>query len=483
MDFDRAKEAQRQRRLAVMLFVLIGSMVFVVWFTAIDLLSSPEPEQVAQDRAAQPAETAAPANQPNCEDPRSTHPQCIARREALVTWSQAEDITNSLMEKEVAVWAPEQITQTVEKFAQGVQAFNEGRFMDSAKILDDVLMELEGIETLGQQTLEDSLASGWRSFDGENSEEAVKSFELALLIDPDNQSAREGLARAVVLGEVLDLYYRGVAKESNNELQEAQALFEQASALDPKHDKVGSALSAIKLRIEETNYRQALSNGFSSLESNDGAGALQSFQSALAIRSSSSEARSGIERAQNMMKSQTLARLLNEAAHASETEDWEASSSLYGQALSIDPNAQSAIDGKEEIDELLKVESEVIDLIDRPYRLSSKAVFEYADEVLAEARSLAFGGTRLQVKADELDRIMADMQTPVPLLVQSDGRTNVSIQRIGDLGSFDQRVIDVLPGRYVLQGTRRGYRDVRLEIEISPGSQPTSITVVCNESF
>lgn len=483
MDFDRAKEAQRQRRLAVMLFLLIGSMVFVVWFTAIDLLSETEPQDVATENPPSVAVTESNDNQPNCEDPLSRVPACVARREALVIWSDVDELVDSLMEKQVTVWAPERISRTVEQFAFWVQAFTEGRFIDASEGLRAVLADLQELETLSQQILDESITAGWRAFENESSEEAIESFELALMIDPNNQSAREGLSRSNILGDVLDLYYRGVATESNGNLEEARSLFEEAYALDPEHTQVQSALNSIRSRISHANYRTALSSGFAFLEREDGAGALQSFQKALAIRSNSNEALSGIERAQNMLSSQSLAVLLFEAASAAEQEDWERSSSLYGEALAIDPNAQVAIEGKEQIDELIHIESEINALIDQPHRLSSKAVFEYADSVLSQAQRISANWPRLQSKANDLAATMNDMQSPVTLLVRSDGRTNVSIQRLGDLGRFEQRVIDILPGKYVLQGTRRGYRDIRLEIEISPGSEPTAVTVVCNESF
>jgi len=38
-----------------------------------------------------------------------------------------------------------------------------------------------------------------------------------------------------------------------------------------------------------------------------------------------------------------------------------------------------------------------------------------------------------------------------------------------------------LPGRYAVVGTRAGYRDVRREIEIPPGSVPDPVVVRCEE--
>lgn len=70
---------------------------------------------------------------------------------------------------------------------------------------------------------------------------------------------------------------------------------------------------------------------------------------------------------------------------------------------------------------------------------------------------------------------------PVSVLLLSDGATEITVYRVGRLGAFDSRQLQLRPGRYVAVGTRPGYRDVRVEFEIAPGRAAAPVLVRCEE--
>jgi tetratricopeptide (TPR) repeat protein len=481
VDFDRAREAQRQRRLATALIVLCGGMVFVVWFSAIDLFV--EDDQALSSETQTPLLTDPKNSMSECEDPSAKTTACIARRNAIETWAEVEKLTDDLMEKQVTVWATDRFAQSVQDFTDAVQGYNENRFEFASKRFSDVLDELKDLDQLSIKLLSDSVEMGWRAINQEQSAEAIDAFELALLIDPGNVEANEGYKRAAVLVDVLGLYYEGVSKEASGQLKEALSLYEKAAILDQKNTKVQSSVKNIKTKIDNANYRQAISTGLVQLGSGDAAKAKVTFQRALKMRPDSDEARSGIERSDIVIQSQEVGLLLSKASKALAEEAWEEASSHYAKALAIDPATTDAKVNKAEIDDLLSIEQEMSVLTEDPFRLSSKAVFDHADNVISRAKVLASGSPRLQGKITELSRLQGEMQTPVPLVVQSDGMTEVAIQRVGALGRFDQKIFEVLPGNYVLLGKRRGYRDVRQEMRIMPGANRLSVTIICDETI
>ena len=65
--------------------------------------------------------------------------------------------------------------------------------------------------------------------------------------------------------------------------------------------------------------------------------------------------------------------------------------------------------------------------------------------------------------------------------LESDNATVVVIHRVGPLGAFERREVDLLPGRYTVVGSRMGYRDVRREIEVQPGAAPPPVLIRCEE--
>jgi hypothetical protein len=65
----------------------------------------------------------------------------------------------------------------------------------------------------------------------------------------------------------------------------------------------------------------------------------------------------------------------------------------------------------------------------------------------------------------------------------SDGYTDVVIYKVGRFGAFDRRDIELRPGTYTVVGTRNGYRDVRLTLDVVAGKITTPLVVRCKEKI
>ncbi len=73
--------------------------------------------------------------------------------------------------------------------------------------------------------------------------------------------------------------------------------------------------------------------------------------------------------------------------------------------------------------------------------------------------------------------------TPLTVQLVSDNVTDVSIYKVGKLGTFQTRELDLRPGTYVAVGSRPGYRDVRLEFRVAPEIDLQPVVVRCEEAI
>jgi len=89
-------------------------------------------------------------------------------------------------------------------------------------------------------------------------------------------------------------------------------------------------------------------------------------------------------------------------------------------------------------------------------------------------------GPRLSADRDRLADLLAAVARPVTLSIRSDDQTEVSIYRVGRLGRFLQREIELRPGNYTVVGYREGFRDVRRQVTLRPGVE-AEILVRCGE--
>jgi hypothetical protein len=78
---------------------------------------------------------------------------------------------------------------------------------------------------------------------------------------------------------------------------------------------------------------------------------------------------------------------------------------------------------------------------------------------------------------------LARAEVPVAVALRSDNQTQVTIFRVGQLGAFEQRSLELTPGSYTVIGTRPGYRDVRREISVVPGTPPPPVEIRCEEKI
>jgi hypothetical protein len=72
---------------------------------------------------------------------------------------------------------------------------------------------------------------------------------------------------------------------------------------------------------------------------------------------------------------------------------------------------------------------------------------------------------------------------PVTVQFESDKQTNVVIYKVGTLGTFSSRSMELRPGLYVVVGTRDGYRDVRRNIRVDPAGNMPPVVIRCEEAI
>ena len=101
--------------------------------------------------------------------------------------------------------------------------------------------------------------------------------------------------------------------------------------------------------------------------------------------------------------------------------------------------------------------------------------------MLVEARKVSNPGPVLSKQIETLSVLLTKAKEPMAVVLKSDNQTKVVINKVKSLGAFAQQRVDLQPGKYIIVGTRQGYRDVRKELTIMPGQTPDPLTVQCEE--
>ena len=162
-------------------------------------------------------------------------------------------------------------------------------------------------------------------------------------------------------------------------------------------------------------------------------------------------------------------------------ERWADALGEYQRVLAADASLEFARQGRDRVAPRAELAARLQGLIDQPSRLASPEVRVEADRLLTRARGVVAAGPVLRSQISRLELALPAWDQPVKLLLESDGQTAVTIQRVAEYGGFERREIELKPGRYTLIGTRSGFRDVRREVVVAPGVDMQSVQIRCTD--
>jgi len=233
----------------------------------------------------------------------------------------------------------------------------------------------------------------------------------------------------------------------------------------------------------ERQYVDAMSRGLAALENRQWLAAQDAFAQASRLRPDAPEVADGLARARAGQRRESVADSLRRAREFEQNEAWREAEKRYSAVLAIDPESAPAFDGRERTKKRADLDEKLEFHLANPARLSTAAVFDDAASTLEEALEAVPSGPRLERQIARLEAVMEQASTPVAVVLESDASTEVMVYRVGRLGTFTRRELSLKPGTYTVVGSRSGYRDVRLQLVVTPGSRPETLVVRCTESL
>jgi len=282
-------------------------------------------------------------------------------------------------------------------------------------------------------------------------------------------------------GQALDLMDRGARAERSGDLAAAAHAYSTAARLDPQSPEARAAVARVAAKTESNAFAAVMSEALAALDGGDPAAAQAALERARIMRPSSPEVDEAMRRVAAAQRRQTLAALQRRAETAESSEAWREAVDLYTQVLDLDGNLAFAIAGRERSVARQRIGERIEYHLANPDRLVSDEVLAETAALLAQAESTRPRGAILNGQTTRLTRLVETASIPVPVSLHSDNLTRVVIHKVGPLGTFSRMTVDLRPGTYTLQGSRPGYRDVRLEVTVRPGGPVPPVVIQCEE--
>jgi tetratricopeptide (TPR) repeat protein len=403
--------------------------------------------------------------------------------EAEDTRRAATGLQSSLESRGVSGWAAAEFASAVQGIATGDGHLRSGEYAVALAAYDGARRQLAELDSRSSQVTRQALEDGARALADGDSTSAAAAFQLALQIEPDSRPAATGLRRAQVLDEVLDLLAAAKAAEQRREFESAADLYRRAASLDPTSVEARSGIDRVSMSIKHDDFAAAMSTGLDALDREDYPAARAAFEHAATLRPKSPEVVDGLTRVEEGQRLHTIEQHRQRATTFEHNERWESAAAEYEQVLVLDQAVAFARRGRDRALARARLAARIDFHLEHPDRLSSEEVLDEAVELLAHARTVSPRGPVLTGQISRLEETVRVASTPLRVELESDGITDVVIYGVGRIGTFTRRSLDLRPGIYTVVGTRRGYRDVRVEWTVAPGMESMPLVVRCEEEI
>ena len=193
-------------------------------------------------------------------------------------------ITSSLEKKGVSEWGGPLYSEMINLGREADRLLSQNNFKTAT---DRYAAAHEKATLLVGQTpaaLQRFIQEGLAALAKGSGQLAQNKFRTALLLEPGNAVARQGLARAAHTEAVMRLVESGTAHESDRNDALALSEYQQALALDPEAERAIAGRIRVKARIAEAQFQDRMSAGLAALAKNDLEAARSRLLEARAIR-------------------------------------------------------------------------------------------------------------------------------------------------------------------------------------------------------
>ncbi|MEM7610461.1 MAG: serine/threonine-protein kinase [Pseudomonadota bacterium] len=464
--------------------VLIGLAVIAMLGIAVSFLprlfSDGPASDVAVDSPSvtQPEPVAAPAP---AAAQRTSEERVAARLESDRLVAEVLSAIDILEQRAAERWAGVEFSAATASYQKGDRAYLASDYALANTHYNEALAGLRPLLQQVNAAFERAMRAGDDGLNALDASAARDAFDLALAITPDSELAAQGLQRATNLDAVISLVARGELAERNGQLAEARELLSEAVALDDRFEPAAAALARVNASITQDNFETIMSRGFVAMDAGDFTAAQRAFERAVQIRPTADAPRDALLQLTLKRRLERITGLQSQATQAESAERWGEALAHYQSMLEIDPNLDVATEGVVRVSDRIELLKSAASIVANPDQLSETDSLREASALLTRLNELTPQGPELSQRKRELENVLVKVAIPIPVTLQSDGQTNVTLLRVSRLGAFTSTEVRLRPGLYTLVGSRRGFVDVRRQFRVRPGETPAAVFIACDQ--
>lgn len=409
------------------------------------------------------------------------------RKDAQLVLEKIVEIRDLLKSKSIEKWNAEKFSIALENISSGDDLYREGEYLRSIKQYREALDQLNNLKEDAAKIIESTIISANNNIEKLDSEltveQTINSINLAFAIDKNNESIKLLKERSLKLPDLFNKVMQSDQFINEQKYEDAFSVLSEAIMLDPYRKKTKTSMENLNKQIKEKTFIEFMSEGFEAMDQNNFSSARKVFNEALKTYPERPDVYDALNQLESRESSFQIKERIKNAEANENLENWSEAKKEYEALLESDNSLVSLkarlinVRIRAELDEQLE------NLINNPLTLRSDELHQKAKKLLKTAQGINQRGAKLEKQIKSVSKIIVQARNPIPVNFFSDNKTNVTIFKIGSLGLFEKRTIELVPGKYVALGQRIGFRDVRLDFAIEPNEVDKNISIMCVESI
>jgi Tfp pilus assembly protein PilF len=435
----------------------------------------------ATNAGAAPAAGAASGPKPLPTDPAALAALAQAKTRAEDARTDYDAVLKPLVDARAELWGGADWARLQAAGTDAKKQYDDRDYAAAGATWSSGVALAKQVQAARAPALAAALAAGRDGLDRGDSRAALAGFDRALAIEPKNAVAAAGRTRAQNLDRVLALVDEGTNFERAGQPSAATEKYRAALAIDAQASAATAGLARIAAQARRDAFAQAMAQGQRALAAGNRDAARAAFERARAIDPQDASVRDALAQVDTGDRTAKLAALRAQAEAAERAERWADAVKTYDAALALDPTVTFAQDGRARAQPRADLARRIDAYLHRPDALDDPEERASARQLLAAAADVPGEPTLLRRQQQALDAALRAAETPVRLALASDNQTEVLVYRVGKLGAFQSRELELLPGRYTIVGRRPGFRDVRREVVVPPGGTGNSVEIRCTD--
>ena len=415
----------------------------------------------------------------------------IATAKAKIIAEQAEALAETFLRKLIALedlglalWDPNALAQINQEAMAADDAYRAGEAQTALALYTQLLATVTELEAGLPDRRAENLAQAQQALSEADDRNALKFWEIAAQLNPQKIEVQSTWQAVQQIPTISALMSEADIAERAGQVEAANTILREATALFPDWAPSQKAATRIQQILIRKQFQSSMSLGFTALSEGSYDAAIRAFERATSIDPNASAAQDGLEQVRQAQLKEQIQALFIEAQEAETQGRWLDAKAAYEATRSLAPNLTDLTARIETIDARIALAAALTQILADPARLQSDTELNQARDLAITISQLPPPVGDLQASLPVLTRMLSHARRALTLTLTSDGQTTVTVLRLGQdgrLGQIMETKLTLFPGRYVVTGSRRGYKDVRHELTLSSDTPNPTLTVVCDE--